>query len=186
MNALLIVLSLLSVQSAAARKLAREVAESFGREAVEAAEPRVLKLVESYGDEAAAVLRKAGLPGVQAIERFGAPGLKILGRWGDDGLRLLTLEGDSAVAAVARYGDDAARLMIRHPGIGRQLLQEFGEQALRARLTTESVVTLNRLAPQIKGSGRASEILSLVEKSGDRVCDFLWRNKGTIFIASVL
>jgi hypothetical protein len=186
MNALLIVLSLLSVQSAAARKLAREVAETFGREAVEAAEPRVLKLVEAYGDEAAGVLRKAGLPGVQAIERFGAPGLKILGRWGDDGLRLLTLEGDTAVAAVARYGDDAAGLMIRHPGIGRQLLQEFGEQALRSRLTTESVVTLNRLAPQIKGSGRASEILSVVEKSGDRVCEFLWRNKGTIFIASVL
>ena len=186
MNVLLIVLSLLNVQSAAARKLAREVAETFGREAVDAAEPRVLKLVEAYGDEAAAVLRKAGLPGVQAIERFGAPGMKILGRWGDDGLRLLALEGDSAVAAVTRYGDDAAEVMIRHPGIGRQLLQEFGEQAVRARLTTESVVTLNRLAPQIKGSGRASEILSLVEKSGDRVCDFLWRNKGTIFIASVL
>jgi hypothetical protein len=186
MNALLIVLSVLSVQSAATRKLAREVAETFGREAVEAAEPRVLRLVESYGDEAASVLRKAGLPAVQAIERFGAPGLKILGRWGDDGLRLLTMEGDAAVAAVARYGDDAARLMIRHPGVGRQLLEEFGSQALRSQLTTDSVVTLNRLAPQIKSSGRASEILSLVEKSGDRVCDFLWRHKGTIFIASVL
>ena len=186
MNALLIVLSLLSVQSAAARKLAREVVETFGREAVESAEPRVLRLVEAYGDEAATALRKAGLPGVQAIERFGAPGLKILARWGDDGLRMLTLEGDSAVAAVARYGDDAARLMIRHPGIGRQLLQEFGEQAVRAKLTTESVVTLNRLAPQIKGTGRAWEILALVEKSGDRVCDFLWRNKGIVFGAAVL
>ena len=186
MNALLIVLSLLSVQSAAARRLAREVAETFGREAVEAAEPRVLKLVEAYGDEAAAVLRKVGLPGVQAMERFGAPGLKILARWGDDGLRLLAVEGESAVAAVARYGDDAARLMIRHPGVGQQLLQEFGGQAVRAKLTTESVVTLNRLAPQIKGSGRASEILSLVEKSGDRVCDFLWRNKGVVFGAAVL
>jgi hypothetical protein len=186
MNALLIVLSLLSVQSAAARKLAREVAETFGREAVEAAEPRVLKLVEAYGDEAASVLRKAGLPGVQALERFGAPGMKILARWGDDGLRMLAMEGDAAVAAVARYGDDAAQLMIRHPGIGRQFLDEFGAPALRAQLKTDSVVTLNRLAPEIKRTGRSAEILALVEKSGDRVCDFLWRNKGVIFIGSVL
>jgi len=37
MNVCLIVLSLLCAQSAAARRVAREVVESFGREAVEAA-----------------------------------------------------------------------------------------------------------------------------------------------------
>jgi hypothetical protein len=184
---LLVVLSLLSLQSgAAARRVAREVAETFGREAVEAAEPRVLRLLEAYGDEAAAVLRRGGLPAVQALERFGAPGLKILARWGDDGMRLLAMEGDAAIAAVARYGDDAAQLMIRHPGLGPTLLAEFGEKALRLNLNGESARTLTQLAQQIKRSGRSAEILGLVEKSGDRVCDFLWRNKGTIFLASVL
>lgn len=186
MNTLLVVLSLLTVQSAAARRAAREVAETFGREAMEAAEPRVLRLIESHGDEAAAVLRRAGLPGVQAIERFGAPGLKVLSRWGDDGMRLLAVEGDAAVAAMARYGDEAAELMIRHPGVGRQLLAEFGEQALRTRLTTENAVALTRLAQPIRNSGRSAEILALVEKSGDRVCEFLWRNKGVVFGAAVL
>lgn len=186
MNALLVVLSLLTVQSAAARRVAREVAETFGREAVEAAEPRVLRLIEAHGDEAASVLRKVGHPGVQAIEKFGAPGLKILARWGDDGMRLLAMEGDAAVAAVARYGDDAAELMIRHPGVGRDLLAQFGAQAARTRLTTDSAVTLARLADPIKRSGRSAEILALIEKSGDRVCDFLWRNKGIVFGAAVL
>jgi hypothetical protein len=186
MNALIVVLSLCCAQSAAARRVAREVVESFGREAVEAAEPRVARLVEAYGEEAVTVLRKVGPSGVQAMERFGAPSLKILARWGDDGVRLLAVEGESAVAAMAKYGDEAVELMIRHPGVGRDLLAQFGAQALRRPLTTESVVTLNRLAEPIRASGRSAEILAVVEKFGDRACDFLWRNKGTIFLTAVL
>lgn len=186
MNTLLVVLSLLCAQSAAARRAAREVVEAFGREAVEAAEPRVARLLEAYGDEAAVVLRKVGPSGVQALERFGAPGLKILARWGDDGLRLLAVEGEPAVAALARYGDEAVEIMIRHPGVGRDLLTQFGAQALRAPLRTESMVTLNRLADPIRRSGRSEEIFKVIEQYGDRACDFLWRNKGTIFAAAVL
>ena len=186
MNILLVVLSLACAQSAAARRAAREVVEVFGREAMEAAEPRVARLIEAYGDEAAAALLKVGPSGVQALERFGAPGLKILSRFGDDGIRLLAVEGDSAVAALARYGDQAVELMVRHPGVGRDLLTRFGEQALRARLSTESVVTLNRLGGEISRSGRIAEIFSVVEKFGDRACEFLWRNKGTIFLSAVL
>lgn len=186
MNILLVVLSLACAQSAAARRAAREVVEVFGREAMEAAEPRVARLIEAYGDDAAAALRKVGPPGVQAIERFGAPGLKILSRFGDDGVRLLAVEGESAVAALARYGDDAIELMVRHPGVGRDLLTRFGEQAIRARLSTESIVTLNRLAGDISRTGRTAEIFGVIEKFGDRACDFLWRNKGTIFAAALL
>jgi hypothetical protein len=186
MNILLVVLSLACAQSAAARRAAREVVEVFGREAVESAEPRVLRLIVAYGDETAAALRKVGPAGVQAIERFGAPGMKILSRWGDDGLRLLAVEGDSAVAALGRYGEEAVEIMVRHPGVGRDLLTRFGEQAIRTRLTTESVVTLNRLADDIARSGRSAEIFGVIEKFGDRACEFLWRNKGTIFLAGVL
>ena len=186
MNAWIIVLSLVCAQSAAARRVARELVESFGREAVEAAEPRVARLVEAYGEEAVTVLRTVGPSGVQAMERFGAPGLRILARWGDDGIRLLGVEGESAVAAMARYGDGAVELMIRHPGVGRDLLAQFGSQVLRRPLSTESVVALNRLAEPIRASGRSAEILGVVEKFGDRACDFLWRNKGTIFLTAVL
>jgi hypothetical protein len=76
--------------------------------------------------------------------------------------------------------------MIRDPGVGRDLLAQFGAQVLRRPLTTESVVALNRLAEPIRASGRSAEILAVVEKFGDRACDFLWRNKGTIFAAAVL
>src|SRR5579862_7702428 len=73
MNACLVALSLLLAQSAAARRVAREVVESFGREAVEAAEPRVVRLVEAYGEEAATVLRRVGPP---ASRPWSASGLR--------------------------------------------------------------------------------------------------------------
>jgi hypothetical protein len=186
MNVCLIVLSLLLAQSAAARRVAREVVESFGREAVEAAEPRVLRLVEAYGEEAAVVLRRVGPSGIQVLERFGASGLRILARFGDDGVRLLAVEGEAAVAAMARYGEEAVELMIRHPGVGREVLASFGSQVLRTPLRTESLITLGRLSEPIRNSGRSTEILNVVETYGDRACDFLWRNKGTIFVGSVL
>ncbi|MBV8878593.1 MAG: hypothetical protein JO332_01390 [Planctomycetaceae bacterium] len=186
MNVLLVALSLLCAQSAVARRVAREVVESFGREAVEAAEPRVVRLLEAYGEEAAVVLRRVGPSGIQTLERFGASGLRILARFGDDGLRLLAVEGESAVAALARYGEGAVELMIRHPGVGREVLATFGSQILRTPLRTESMVTLGRLAEPIRQSGRSAEVLGVIEKFGDRACDFLWRNKGTVFLGAVL
>ncbi len=186
MTVLLVVVSLACPQSAAARKAAREIVETFAREAVERAEPRVAKLVDAYGDDAVRALRRVGAPGVEALEKHGAAGLRILSRWGDDGVRLLAAEGDGAVRALARYGEDGVEFMIRHPGVGRDLLERFGEQALRARVSTESVITLTRLAEPIRASGRAGQIFDVVERFGDRACGFLWRHKGTIFATAVL
>jgi hypothetical protein len=177
---------LLFAQSAAARRAAREIVETFGREAVERAEPRVVRLIEEYGDDAVKALRRAGPPAVHALETYGAAGAKILARWGDDGVRLLAVEGEAATSLLAKFGDDAVGFMIKHPGAGRDLLEHFGAQALRAPLSTESVVTLNRLAAPIKGSGRAAELFGVIERFGDRACAFLWRNKGTVFATAVL
>jgi hypothetical protein len=57
---------------------------------------------------------------------------------------------------------------------------------VRGRLTTESVVALNRLAGEIRDPADRPRSSAVVEKFGDRACDFLWRNKGTIFLAAVL
>lgn len=187
MTALLVALSLgILPQSAAARQAAREVVKAFGREAVEQAEVRVARLIESYGDDVARALSKSGPAGVALIERFGPAGVRILSRWGDDGARLLASEGDTVVRLLGRHGDDAVGLMIRHPGVGREFLEQFGEHAVRSRLSTESVVVMNRLADPLKKSGELPRIFAVVERFGDRACQFIWRNKGTIFATAVL
>ena len=53
-------------------------------------------------------------------------------------------------------------------------------------MSTPSVVSLNRLAEPIRQSGRAAEIFGVVERFGDRACDFLWRHKGTVFASALL
>jgi hypothetical protein len=186
MMSLLLAASGLWAQSQAARQAARELVEWFGRESLERAEPRVARLVEEYGEGAVRALRQAGPAGVPVIEAFGPPAVRILSKWGDRGMRLLAAEGEPACGVLARYGDEAIELMIRHPGVGRDLLGHFGREALRAPLSTESVVVLNRLAEPIKQSGRSREIFDVIERYGDRACDFLWRHKGTIFLTGAL
>ncbi len=173
-------------QSAAVRKIAREIVESFGRETLERAEARVVAIVDAYGDDAVRALRRTGPAGVHAVEKYGAHGVRVLSRWGDDGARLLASEGDEVVAALAKYGDDAVDLMLRHPGIGGNLLEQFGEHALRTRISSDGAVTLGRLAEPIRASGRVQEIFNVVERFGDRACAFLWRHKGKVFAAAVL
>lgn len=186
MGVLLAVVSLACAQSGAARKVAREIVEAFGKEAIEQAEPRVAKLVERYGDDVARALSKSGAPGVALLEKYGAAGVRILSKWGDDGARVLAAEGDAAVRALASWGDDAVEFMIRHPGVGKDFLLHFGGRAVRAPLSTESVVVLNRLADPIRKSGHSARLLDAVERFGDRACAFLWRNKGTIFLSAAL
>lgn len=187
MGAWLVAFSLaLGAPSQAARRLVQELAERFGREAIERLEPRIVRLVEAHGDEAAAALRRAGPAAVPVLEAHGAAAARLLARWGDDGLRLLAAEGDAAVRAVGRWGDGAAEFMIRHPGVGKDLLEHFGGQALRADVSTEGAILLGRLAEPIKASGRAGEIFGVVERFGDRACRFLWRNKGPLFTGALL
>jgi hypothetical protein len=185
---LLVASALLPQAASAARQAARELVEVVGREAFEAAEPRIVRLIESYGDDAVKAIRRAGTPAVGAVERFGASGAKLLAAWGDDGLRVLAAEGDDAVRAFVAYGDDAVRVMVKHPGVGRELVGTFGAQAAKAtaNVSTESAINLARMSGPIRASGRSAEVLGVVERFGDRACAFLWRNKGVVFGAAVL
>ena len=175
---LLLVLSTLCAQSAAAKAVAREV--------VEALEPRVARMVEAYGDDAARALRAGGAAALPALEAHGAVAARFLARFGDDGARLIATEGDTVVALFAKHGDEAVEFMLKHPGVGRDLVEAFGAQAARANVTTGGVVLMNRMAEPIHASGKAAEIFKVVERFGDRACAFLWRNKGAVFGAAFL
>lgn len=173
-----LILSALCAQSAAAKAVAREV--------VEALEPRVAKVVEAYGDDAARALRAGGAAALPALEAHGPAALRFFARFGDDGARLLAAEGDGVVKLFAQHGDEAVTFMLKHPGVGRDLVQAFGAGAARAEISTGSVVLLNRLGEPIRASGRAAELFAVIERFGDGACNFLWRNKGVVFGAALM
>jgi hypothetical protein len=174
--ALLAAGSVAEAQSAAARKAAKEVVEflrtrfarELAEEGAERVEGRLARAIERWGDDAAAAVRRTGPRiALAEVERHGAPAARILARWGDDGARLLATEGNDAVKVLASLGDEGVELMIRRHG-------------------TRMAAQLPDLAPQIAASGRSREVLGVLERFGDRASAFIWRNKGTIFGATVL
>ncbi len=166
-------------------RFAREVAE----EGVERLEPRLVRLIAAHGDDAAAAVRRVGPRlGVRAVESHGAAGARMLARWGDDGARLLADEGEPAARLFARHGDEAVEAMLRHPGAGARVIEAFGDDGMRALrgVGRDGAAQLAGVAPSVRGTGRAAEVLAVVERFGDRACGFLWRNKGVVFGAAVL
>ena len=174
--ALLAAGSAAEAQSAAAKRAAKEVVEfirsrfarELAEEGAERVEGRVARAIERWGDDAASAVRRVG-PKVAlgSVERHGAPAARILARWGDDGARLMSTEGDEAVRVLASLGDEGVELMIRRHG-------------------TRVAAHLPDLAPQIAASGRARDVMGVLERYGDRASAFIWRNKGTIFAGAVL
>ncbi|MBI2930610.1 MAG: hypothetical protein HYY16_03080 [Planctomycetes bacterium] len=166
-------------------RFAREVAE----EGIERLEGRLVRMVEAYGDDAVAAIRRVGpRVGTAAIDAHGAPAARLLAKWGDDGARLLADEGATAARVFSRYGDEAVEVMLRHRGVGGRIVEELGEDGVWAArgLGPDGGVQLASLAPQVRATGRAGEILAVVERFGDRACAFLWRHKGVIFGGALL
>jgi hypothetical protein len=177
----------------AARELARFLESRFAREVaeegVERLEPRLARMIAERGDEAVLAVRRVG-PGIglRAIETHGATAARFLARWGDDGARALAAEGDDVLRLWARHGDDAMAAILRHPGSGARIVETLGPAGARASqaLSERGAVQLAGVADGVRRSGRAADVLRVVERFGDRACDFLWRNKGAVFGAALL
>ncbi|MBI4563814.1 MAG: hypothetical protein HY716_03865 [Planctomycetes bacterium] len=165
-----------AAQSGAARRAAREALEAlesrFARELAHEGMGRfeisLARAVERWGDDALKAARRVGPRiALAEMERHGAPAARILARWGDDGARLLAVEGEGALRVYGALGEEGIDLLLRRRG-------------------TVEAALLPRLAEPIASSGRSAEILAVIEKHGDRACQFMWRNKGVIFGAAVL
>ncbi len=194
---LLLLLSFVADQGQAARAAARELmkalesrfAREIAEEGVERLETRIASCLEKYGDDVAGALKRVGpRVGLDAVERFGAGAAKFIGEYGDEGARLLAIEGAAAPRVAAKYGAEGVELMAKHRGIAAPLIEQFGDDGVRAlkNLSPDGAVTLKRLEESIRASGKGREILGVIERFGNRACDFLWRNKGVIFGAAVL
>lgn len=90
----------------------------------------------------------------------------------------------------AGMGDDAADAMARHKGVAEASLRAFGTPAVGAlkRVDTRGARMLAQLAAsgELARTGRAGEVLGVVERYGDRAMAFFWRNKGALATTAVL
>lgn len=173
---------------AAARAIVREA----GEEAAEAAAKRAASVVARYGDDAAQAVQKLGPRAAQLIEEAGPHAqhaAKLLARYGDEATWIV--RHPKAVELFAKYGDDAGKALARHGEIAVPVIDDFGQAGARAlaSLNTQNarrLAILHRSGELAKAGEHQEELIDIIIRYGDKVMDFIWRHKGTLFVSAVL
>lgn len=192
-------------------KLTSEAVESMTTRAARLVEkhgPNVLKLVEKHGDGFIVAAERYGDDAVRAVARSGQSALLHLGtevgqKHGPAVVKLFADYGDEAIwivskpermAIFVKYGskttDDVARLLIRHKDIGVDLIQAYGDSAVRP-LAVLSPKNGRRLLmmhrdKELEKIGRTEELLGVIGKYGDKAMEFIWKYKCALTVATAL
>jgi hypothetical protein len=183
--------------------IAREVVETawkkFGSQATqEAGETFARKADDAilrYGDDAVEAIRKVGPRSLELIQQAGshAPdAIRLMARHGDDAIWVVSQP--KRMAIFIKHGDDAAQAMIRHREFVEPLLQSLGNPGARALANVNSQ-NARRIAMMIQDAdlakiGRTPEVLSVIERFGDRAMELIWKHKvvltGGVVLAAFL
>ncbi len=184
------------VASSAIRETSEVVMRTFGKEVAEESAEAVSKMVTEIG-------AKFGTEGLEAIGKVGPRAFgKITAEAGEHAPEVVKLTAKHGVQAVwiaskprslavfVKYGEEAATAVMKHPGIAEDAVERLGIPAARA-LNSISSAEARRLGMMIEdGAIKASEqsagLLDVVAKQGDKALDFIWRNKGSLAVATGL
>ncbi len=165
------------------RKFGKEVAE----EGVERLSTRVTRLAAKHGDDLVSqAFRKVGpRAGKIATEAGGQAdvALRLLARHGDDALAVASKA--SARQLVGQFGDDAATALVRHGSVGESVVGQFAEQGAKA-MAQVTAQNGRRLAMLAQDGALSPPLLDVVAKYGDRACQFIWANKGSLLVGATL
>lgn len=177
------------------REAAEFIIGKFGKGAagqtVEEVAEATAKAVAKHGDEALPLLRNSGHSGFAALKESGERAhdvLKLYARKGDEAIWVISQP--KKLAIFIKHGDSAADALLKHPGIADNLIGRYGDDAVGALngISRQSAQRLNMLAEDgvLSATQRSGELLPIIRKYGDEAMDFIWKNKGSLAVASVL
>jgi hypothetical protein len=178
-----------------ARLAADEAARLLGRQAERTAvttlSERIARLAVEHGPETLVAVRRAGPEAIESLERASHRGGLVSHLLAAHGSEALVIAREPVLLElVARHGDAAALALVRHPGLARTVIEASGAPGARALagLSTQNARRLAMLTEDgvLLRMGRQGELLSAIERHGDRAMDFVWRNKGALAVATLL
>jgi hypothetical protein len=183
------------VTTTAIRETAELILKKFGKgaagETAEQIASKTTKVLAKHGDESLVLLRRCGHAGFEALEQAGeqAPEVvKLFAKRGDDAAWIIS--EPRKLALFLKHGDTAADALLKHPGIADDLIEKYGVNASQAlsRLSRAPSQQLSMMAADgtLDAMPQKNKLLAVVAKYGDRAMDFVWRNKGSLAVASVL
>lgn len=179
----------------AIRETAEYVLAKFGKGAAgqtaEEVSASTAKALARHGEDAAPLLKAAGHSGYVALEEAGARApevIKLFAKRGDEAVWLISQP--KKLAIFLKHGDNAADALIKHPGISDALIERFGDDAAIAlnKISRQNAQRLGMIAEDglLGATPRSPELLSVIRRYGDEAADFIWKNKGSLTVASVL
>ena len=177
------------------KETAEFIMSKFGKgtagQTVEEITVATTKAVTRYGDDALPLVRKLGHTGFTALEAAGDKAsdvIKLYARKGDEAIWIIS--EPKKLAIFVKHGDSAADALLKHPSIADNLISQYGDDAVGAlnKLSRQSAQRLAIVSDDglLTTTSRSSELLQVVRRYGDEAMDFIWKNKGSLAVASVL
>lgn len=175
----------------AARELAEAAIKKFGRgaaqEGAEKLAGRIASAAARHGDDALTAVGRIGPKALTLADEAGenAPRvLRLISRHGDEAAQALA--HPKGLSLLAKYGDEAGEAMVKHAGVGPDLMTRFGDDAIKAlgNVTPRNARRLAVMANQ--NADAASGLMGVVARHGDPAMDFIWRNKGALAVGTTL
>jgi len=181
--------------TSAIRETSEFILKKFGRGAggktVDQIASKTTKVLAKHGDECLPLLRLSGHAGFQALEEAGeqAPDLiKLIAKRGDEAVWIIS--EPKKLRIFLKHGDTAADALLKHPGIADDLIEKFGINAGGAltRVSRTQAQHLSMMAADgtLDAIPQKAELLAVIRKYGDEAMDFVWKNKGSLAVATVL
>ncbi len=170
------------------RKFGKEVAE----ESVESVTKQVAKAGAEFGTEGLEAIGKVGPRVFQKITVEAgehAPGVvKLTAKFGDEAVWVVSKPRGMAI--FVKYGDEAATAVMKHPGVAEGAIENLGVPAAKAlnAVTGQQARRLGMLINDgtVKAGEQSAGLLNVVAKFGDKAMEFIWKNKGALFVAATL
>lgn len=128
---------------------------------------------------------------IKVVEEAGENGpklTKLMVREGDKAIHIIQRPGSTAI--FIKHGDDAIPALLNHKGIAEELINAGGKPAISAlnNLSARSGRLLSNLArdPEAAALAKNPQVLEVIRKYGDEGMRFIWDNKGSLAVATVL
>ena len=128
---------------------------------------------------------------IKVVEEAGENGpklTKLMVREGDKAIHIIQRPGSTAI--FIKHGDDAIPALLNHKGIAEELINAGGKPAISAlnNLSPRSGRLLSNLArdPEAATLAKNPQVLEVIRKYGDEGMRFIWDNKGSLAVATVL
>jgi hypothetical protein len=174
------------------------LAQYLVRTGTHSGRPAVTAIEKAFAENGPRMTQMANSMGgwktmIKVVEEAGENGpklTKLMVREGDKAIHIIQRPGSTAI--FIKHGDDAIPALLNHKGIAEELINAGGKPAISAlnSLSTRSGRLLSNLAREADAEtaslAKNPQVLEVIRKYGDEGMRFIWDNKASLAVATVL